>query len=230
MNHVRSNDPFLFPRLYILIYDSLEEIGRSYRKEGQAEHFRESRIAAHEHDLEQGQQTRGELASLDSSVIKLVVAVLHRIHADTESCRGDHVSGVPSKDLFHLDGGMEFRMIDQIIDEFFGALRYQIVHELHLAGGKRGTQGVPHLPPTIPAQGEHVFAEQRLDIIVQEGPMIREMFELFHRDISDQIRIAHEYSGSGEVHYPAVLSIREAIVQVQAPIGEAHHATEHFPA
>jgi len=60
--------------------------------------------------------------------------------------------------------------------------------------------------------------------------MIREMFELFHRDISDQIRIAQQYSGRGEVHYPAELGIREAPVQVQAPIGETHHATEHFPA
>jgi len=159
MNHVRSNDPFLLPRLYVLVYDSLEEIGRSCRKEGHAAHFRESRVAAHDQDLEQGQHTRGKLASLDSSLIELVVAVLHGIHVDAEGCRGDHVSGVPSEDLFHLDGRSEFRMIDQIINEFFGALRYQIVHELHLAGGERGAQGVPHLPPTIPAQGEHVLAE-----------------------------------------------------------------------
>jgi len=159
MNHIRSDDPFLLPRLYVLVYDSLEEIACSYRKEGHAEHFRESRVGAHQHDLEEGQHARGELGSLDSSVVELVVAVLHGVHVDAKSRRGDHVGGVPSKDLFHLDGGMQFRMIDQIVNEFFGALGYQIVHELHLAGGKRGTQGVPHLSPTIPAQGEHVLAE-----------------------------------------------------------------------
>lgn len=227
--HVRSNDAASLPRGHRLGDHSPEELGRGAGQERETCHPRQTGVQTEQHELYETKRAR-ERGYIDTSPVKLVVRMFDRVDGYAEGNRGDHVVRVSGEQVLPLDlGGGRFQTIVQTGDKIVGTLGHKIEHESHLVGSERGAQRVPHLPPSVPFQGEHVLPEHGIHLLGDEASMIREIVEILHGYLFDQFWITHDHGRRCEIHHPDVSRIRIIIVNIFAVIGETNETKEHSP-
>lgn len=226
--HVRSNDAAPLPRGHRFRDHSPEKFGRSAGQERETCHSRQTRVQTEQHEFYETKRA-GERGYIDTPFVELVVRIFDRVDGYAEGNRGDHVVRVSGEHVLHLDLGGKFQTIVQTRDEIAGTLGHKIEHESHLVGRERRAQCVPHLPPSVPFQGEHVLPEYRIHLLGDEASMIREIVEILHGYLFDQFWITHDHGRRGEIHHSDVSRIRVIIVNIFTVIGETNETKEHSP-